>query len=377
MIPFNKPFYPPNTSDFILDSLATNHISGDGKYSHKIKKFFDQKFGFKYNLMTTSCTDALELIALTIDLKKEDEVILPSYTFVSSANPFLLRGAKLIFADSCEDSPNIDLDHVRQLITKKTKVIVIVHYAGIPCNIEKLMKIKKDFSTIFIVEDAAQCVDAFYKGTPLGSFGDFSALSFHETKNISCGEGGLFVSKEKSNYHKAEVIREKGTNRSSFIRGEVNKYGWKNIGSSFLPSDVLASILWAQLQVMDEIKSNRKNIWNIYYERLESLELSGKIIRPKLSPQVDHNAHIFYLITSNFAERNQLIQFLSKRSIKATFHYLSLHKSDFFRGKTLDNSLPNSDKYTSCLIRLPLFNQIKVQECEAVIENIQAFYKYY
>lgn len=375
MIPFNKPFYPPNTIDFIKDSLATNHISGDGKYSHKIKQFFDQKFGFRYNLMTTSCTDALELIAITIDLKKEDEVILPSYTFVSSANPFLLRGAKLIFADSCDYSPNVDLDHVRQLITKKTKVIVVVHYAGIPCDIEKLMKIKKDFSSIYIVEDAAQCVDAFYKGTPLGSFGDFSALSFHETKNISCGEGGLFVSKEESNYHKAEVIREKGTNRSSFIRGEVNKYGWKNLGSSFLPSDVLASILWAQLQVMDDIKYKRKNIWNRYYESLEPLELSGKIIRPKFSSQVDHNAHIFYFITRDEAERNKLIQFLSERLIKATFHYLSLHKSEFFKKKTGDKPLTNSDKYSSCLIRLPLFNQIKIEECETVIENIKAFYK--
>ncbi|MBU79548.1 MAG: dTDP-4-amino-4,6-dideoxygalactose transaminase [Flavobacteriales bacterium] len=375
MIPFNRPFYPPTTLKFIQDSLATNHISGDGKYSHKIKQFFDQKFGLRYNLMTTSCTDALELIALTIDLKKEDEVILPSYTFVSTANPFLLRGAKLIFADSCNDSPNIDLDHVRQLITKKTKAIVIVHYAGIPCDIEKLIKIKKDFSTIYIVEDAAQCVDSFYKGTPLGSFGDFSAFSFHETKNISCGEGGLFVSKEKSNYHKAEIIREKGTNRMSFIRGEVNKYGWKTIGSSFLPSDILAAILWAQLQEMGEIKSNRKKIWNNYYEGLECLESSGKIIRPKFSPQADHNAHIFYLITRSETERNQLIQFLAERSIKASFHYLSLHKSNFFKSKTGNDSLPNSDKYTSCLVRLPMFNQMNIRKSNKVIENIQAFFK--
>lgn len=375
MIPFNRPFYPPNTFDFIQDSLATNHISGDGKYSNKIKIFFEQKYGFKHNLMTTSCTDALELIALTINLKKDDEVILPSYTFVSTANPFILRGAKLIFADSCDDSPNVDLDHVRQLITNKTKAIVVVHYAGIPCEIEKLIKIKKDFSEIFIIEDAAQCVDSFNKGTPLGSFGDFAAFSFHETKNISCGEGGLFIAKDESDYHKAEIIREKGTNRRSFIRGEVNKYGWKNIGSSFLPSDILAAILWAQLQVMDEIKSNRKNIWNKYYEGLESLEFSGKIIRPKFSPQVDHNAHIFYLITRDEAERKQLIQYLSERSIKATFHYLSLHKSDFFKKKTLDKPLPNSDKYTSCLLRLPMFNQMKVKECETVIENIQAFFK--
>lgn len=374
MIPFNKPFYPTTSSEFIQDSLATNHISGDGKYSNKIKQFFEQKFRFRYNLMTTSCTDALELIALTIDLKKDDEVILPSYTFVSTANPFLLRGAKLIFADSCSDSPNINLDHVRQLITKKTKVIVIVHYAGIACDIQKLMKIKKDFSAIYIVEDAAQCVDSFYNGKPLGSFGDFSAFSFHETKNISCGEGGLFVCKEEVNYHKAEIIREKGTNRMSFIRGEVNKYGWKNIGSSFLPSDILAAILWAQLQEMDKIKSNRKKIWNNYYIGLETLESTGKIIRPKFSTKVDHNAHIFYLITRNETERNQLIQFLSERLIKANFHYLSLHKSDFFKSKAINDFLPNSDKYMNCLVRLPLFNQMELTDSNKVIENIQVFF---
>ena len=374
MIPFNKPYYSPETIDFIKDSLSSNHISGDGKYSDLIQSFFKEEYGLKNNLITTSCTDALELISLVENIKKNDEVILPSYTFVSTANPFLLRGANLIFADSSIDSPNIDLDHVRELVTKKTKLIIVVHYAGIACEMEKLFKLKVDFPHINIVEDAAQCVDSFYKGKPLGSFGDYAAFSFHETKNISCGEGGLFVAREELNFYKAEIIRDKGTNRKSFNRGKVDKYGWKNFGSSFLPSDILASILWAQLQKKEQIKLSRKQIWETYYIELKELEDKGYIQRPRFSKHSEHNFHIFYIVVKNNKDRNKLISYLANRKIKATFHYQSLHQSDFYLSRHPSKKLPNCERYTSSLIRLPIYNNMDLKDCYKVIENTLNFF---
>ena len=299
-------------------------------------------------LLTTSCTDALELAALLIKIQPGDEVILPSFTFVSTANAFVLRGAKLVFADSTAENPNMDVTSVESLITPKTKAIVAVHYAGIACDMDFIMDLANKYK-LFVIEDAAQAIDSYYKGKPLGSIGHLAAFSFHETKNVISGEGGMLAINDEQFIERAEIIREKGTNRSQFFRGEVNKYGWKEPGSSFLPSDIIAAFLYAQLENLDTIQQKRKLLWQCYYEML--LPLQTKIQLPSIPYYATNNAHMFYIVCKNPEQRTALIDHLKSHNILSVFHYLSLHKSEFYASKHDGRTLKYSDWYTDCFIK--------------------------
>ncbi len=361
-------------TEYIRQSVESGKISGDGMFTKKSHHFFEQKYGFKKCLLTTSCTDALEMAALLIDLKEGDEVIMPSYTFVSTSNAFVLRGAKIVFVDSEPDTPNIDADKIEELITPKTKAIVVVHYAGMACEMDKIMAIA-DKHNLFVIEDAAQAVDSFYNGKPLGSIGHLAAFSFHETKNIISGEGGMLVINEDRFIKRAEIIREKGTNRSAFFRGEIDKYGWVDIGSSFLPSDIIAAFLYAQLENLEDIQNRRKHIWNKYYEGLKEVDEKGLVKVPKLPSYATNNAHMFYLVCKSVEERSALISKLKENDVNAVFHYLSLHKSPFYGDKHDGRQLPNCDNYANCLVRLPFYYELTEQEIEKVIKTIVDFYK--
>ncbi|NLQ22806.1 dTDP-4-amino-4,6-dideoxygalactose transaminase [Shewanella sp. S-1] len=372
MINFNKPYLHGKELVYIAQAVASGKISGDGLFTKKCHEFFEQRYGFKKVLMTTSCTDALEMAALLLDIQPGDEVIAPSYTFVSTVNAFALRGAKIIFADSYKDNPNIDPEQIAQLITKNTKAIVVVHYAGLACDMDAIMAISKQHN-IPVVEDAAQAIDSYYKGKPLGSIGTFGTFSFHETKNIIAGEGGLLVINDEQYIHRAEIIREKGTNRSSFFRGEVAKYGWVDIGSSFLPSDIIAAYLYAQLENIDTIQARRKAIWQRYYEML-NVELANKDIQlPKLAEYSTNNAHMFYLVCKNLEQRTALIQHLKENGVHAVFHYLSLHTSEYYQSKYIGYALPNSDFFTDTLVRLPLYYELTDEQVDYICKIISEF----
>jgi dTDP-4-amino-4,6-dideoxygalactose transaminase len=372
-IPFNKPYLTGKEVHYIYQSVNSLHISGNGVFTKKCHEWFRNKFGFKHNLLTTSCTDALEMSALLSDINPGDEVIVPSYTFVSSALAFVRQGAKIVFADSKENHPNIDENKIEELITPKTKALVVVHYAGAACNMDKIMEICQKHN-IVLIEDAAQAIDSYYKGTQLGNFGDFAAFSFHETKNIQCGEGGLLVTKNTKKAKRAEILWEKGTNRSAFFRGEVNKYGWVDTGSSFLPSDIVAAFLYAQLENLENIQTKRKYLWNAYHERLQQLEQQGKIKLPLIPEYATNNAHMFYILTQNLEERSALIDFLKKRNISAVFHYLCLHKSEYYKNKHDGRNLPNAQKFEDSLLRLPLYNDMTENEVEKVADAVIEFY---
>lgn len=372
MITFNKPYLTGKEAHYLYQAVLSGKISGDGIYTKKCHQFFEQKYGFKKVLLTTSCTDALEMAAILLDIKEGDEVIAPSYTFVSTVNAFVLRGARIIFADSNKDNPNLDADKVEALITPRTKVIVPVHYAGIACDMDKIMAIANKHN-LFVVEDAAQAIDSFYNGNPLGSIGHLSAFSFHETKNIISGEGGMLVINDDRFLQRAEIIREKGTNRSQFFRGEVDKYGWVDIGSSFLPSDIIAAFLFAQLEHLDEIQQRRKNLWNLYYQLLTPLEKSGKIKLPKIPSFATNNAHMFYIGCESLSERTALIQHLKADDIHAVFHYLSLHTSPYYLSKYEGPELPYSDVYTDTLLRLPMYFELSNEQVEKICNSIRVF----
>ncbi len=362
-IGFNKPYMTGKETDYILQAVESKKISGDGMFTKKSHEFFEKKYGFKKCLLTTSCTDALEMAALLINLKEGDEVIMPSYTFVSTSNAFVLRGAKIIFVDSEADTPNIDADKIEELITSKTKAIVVVHYAGMACDMDKVMAIA-DKHNLFVIEDAAQAIDSFYKGKPLGSIGHLAAFSFHETKNIISGEGGMLVINDDRFIKRAEIIREKGTNRSAFFRGEIDKYGWVDIGSSFLPSDIIAAFLYAQLENLEDIQNRRKHIWKKYYEGLKKLDEKNLVSIPKVPNYTTNNAHMFYLVCKDIEERSALIAKLKENDIYAVFHYLSLHKSPFYKDKHDGRELPNCDNYADCLVRLPFYYELTEEQIE-------------
>jgi dTDP-4-amino-4,6-dideoxygalactose transaminase len=372
--PFNKPYLSGKETEYIRQSVESGKISGDGMFTKKSHQFFEQKYGFKKCLLTTSCTDALEMAALLIDLKEGDEVIMPSYTFVSTSNAFVLRGAKIVFVDSEKQTPNIDSDKIEELITPKTKAIVVVHYAGIACDMDKIMAIADKYN-LFVIEDAAQAIDSFYNGKPLGSIGHLAAFSFHETKNIISGEGGMLVINEDRFIKRAEIIREKGTNRSAFFRGEIDKYGWVDIGSSFLPSDIIAAFLFAQLENLEDIQKRRTYIWNKYYEGLKELDEKSFLKIPQIPDYATNNAHMFYLVCTTMEERSALISKLKENDINAVFHYLSLHKSPFYGDKHDGRELPNCDNYADCLVRLPFYYELEEQEIERVINTITEFYQ--
>lgn len=373
MVSFNKPYLSGNETKYIQEAVSSMKISGDGIFTKKCHEFFEKKYGFKKVLLTTSCTDALEMAAILLDIKEGDEVIAPSYTFVSTVNAFVLRGAKIVFVDSRSDNPNMDVDKIEALITPKTKVILPVHYAGIACDMDKIMELANKYK-LFVVEDAAQAIDSFYNGKPLGSIGHLGAFSFHETKNIISGEGGMLVINDDRFINRAEIIREKGTNRSSFFRGEVDKYGWVDIGSSFLPSDIIAAFLFAQLENLDKIQTRRKEIWDIYNQKLSVLKTQG-VKLPFIPDGATNNAHMFYLVCRNLEERTQLINYLKEKNIFSVFHYLSLHKSPFYSTKHDGRVLVNSDMYSDCLLRLPMFYELTDKQVEIISDLILNFYK--
>ena len=372
-IPFNKPYLTGKETHYIYEAVHSGKISGNGMFTQKCQKFFEEKYGFKKALLTTSCTDALEMCALLADIKEGDEVIIPSYTFVSTAVAFVRQGAKIVFADSYNNNPNIDADKIEELITPKTKAIVPVHYAGIACDMDKIMELADKYNLI-VIEDAAQAIDSFYiskDGTrkALGSIGHLAAFSFHETKNIISGEGGMLAINDERFIHRAEIIWEKGTNRAEFFRGEVNKYGWVDTGSSFLPSEIISAFLWAQLENLEDIQQKRKNIWNQYYSGLKSRE-GIDFLLPNIPEYATNNAHMFFLVCHNLEERTTLIKKLKDHGILAVFHYLSLHKSDFYLEKHDGRILPNTDRFTDCLVRLPLFYELPESEIENIIHMI-------
>jgi len=369
MIPFNKPFLSGRETDYIKLAVESGKISGDGLYTKKCHQFFETKFGFDKVLLTTSCTDALEMAAILIDIQPGDEVIIPSYTFVSTVNAFVLRGAKIIFADSEETNPNIDADKIEGLITNKTKAIVPVHYAGVACDMDKIMALADKYN-IYVVEDAAQAIDSYYKGRPLGSIGHLAAFSFHETKNIISGEGGMLVVNDPQFQGRAEIIREKGTNRSSFFRGEVDKYGWVDIGSSFLPSDIIAAFLFAQLENIEKIQARRIEIWNTYYEKFTVAGITDLVRLPFIPDYATCNGHMFYLVVENLTFRDKLINACKRVDIHPVFHYLSLHKSPYYSSLYNGEALNNSDYYTDTLLRLPLFYSLTIAEQDLIINTI-------
>lgn len=373
-IPFNKPYFTGMETEYIRQAVASGKISGDGLFTKKCSEFLERVYGFNKTLLTTSCTDALEMAAILCDIQPGDEVIAPSYTFVSTVNAFVLRGAKIIFADSEDATPNIDAATIESLITPKTKVIVPVHYAGMACDMEAILDLARQHD-LWVVEDAAQAIDSYYHGKPLGSLGHLAAFSFHETKNVITGEGGMLVVNEPRFVKRAEIVREKGTNRSAFFRGEVDKYGWVDIGSSFLPSDVIAAFLYAQLEHIEDIQRRRKKIWTLYYEGLATLEEKGYAARPVLPPYATNNAHMFYLVCRNLQERTRLIDKLKGEGILAVFHYLSLHKSPFYHQRHDGRELPNADRYSNCLVRLPMYYELSDEQVEEIIGHVLRCYE--
>lgn len=369
-IPFNKPHLTGKEAHYMYQAVYNGKLSGNGEFTKRCQHFFEEKYGFKKCLLTTSCTDALEMAAILCDIQPGDEVIVPSYTFVSSALAFVRQGAKIVFADSMDRNPNIDAEKIEALITPRTKVIVPVHYAGVACDMDRIMGIAEKHN-LLVVEDAAQAIDSYYKGRPLGTIGHLSCFSFHETKNIISGEGGMLGINDERFIRRAEIIWEKGTNRAEFFRGEVNKYGWCDIGSSFLPSEVVAAFLWAQLESMDEIQAKRKILWEKYYELLKPLAEQGRFRLPDIPEYATNNAHMFYLVCNSLEERTTLIKKLKENDILAVFHYLSLHSSPFYKEKHDGRILPDCDRYADCLVRLPMYFDLKKEGVEYICQIIK------
>jgi dTDP-4-amino-4,6-dideoxygalactose transaminase len=372
-IPFNKPFLTGKEGHYIYQAVLSGKISGDGMFTKKCHEFFEKKYGFKKCLLTTSCTDALEMAAILINVKEGDEIIMPSYTFVSTANAFVLRGGKIIFADSYCDNPNIDASKIESLITEKTKAIVVVHYAGVACDMDTVMALAQKHN-IFVIEDAAQAIDSYYKGRPLGGIGHLSAFSFHETKNIISGEGGMLAINDEQFIQRAEIIREKGTNRSQFFRGEVDKYSWVDIGSSFLPSDIIAAFLFAQLENLAHIQEKRISLWHKYFGNLNGLVEKGHLKLPTIPDYATNNGHMFFIVVNNAKTRQALIEHLKNKGIYAVFHYLSLHESPFYANKYDGAALTHSDNFTDCLIRLPMFYDLTDEEVDYISSEVVSFF---
>lgn len=360
MIHFNRPYLTGKETDYIRQAVADGKISGNGEFTHRCQNFFEERYGFRKCLLTTSCTDALEMAAILTGVGPGDEVIVPSYTFVSSALAFVRQGAKIVFADSRADEPNIDAAQIEALVTPRTKVIVPVHYAGCACDMDAIMAIAERHGLI-VVEDAAQAVESFYTGgngvkRPLGSIGHLAAFSFHETKNVISGEGGMLVVNDERFVRRAEIIWEKGTNRAEFFRGEVNKYGWVDVGSSFLPTEIVSAFLWAQLEHIDEIQKVRRRIWDRYFDFFSGFGPSRHTLGlPKIPDGATNNAHMFYLLFPDLASRTDFIAKMRSRDILCVFHYLPLHSSEFYRSRHDGRALPNCDRYADTLVRLPLY----------------------
>jgi len=372
-IPFNKPYFAGKEIQHIVNAAYWGHISGNGVYTQQCHNFFEEKYGFKKCFLTTSCTDAFEMAVMLMDLQAGDEVILPSYTFVSTANPFILKGAKIVFADSMEDHPNIDLEKVEALITEKTKVLVVMHYGGVAVDMDKAVALAKKYKLI-LLEDTAHAIDSFYKGKPLGSFGDFAAFSFHETKNVSAGEGGMLAINNEKYIERAEIIWEKGTNRAAFSRGEVSKYEWVDVGASFLPSDIIAGVLFAQLESIEDIQHKRISIWERYSENLKHLEEKGLVKLPHIHADATNNGHLFYLQTDHKQQRDEMLDFLNNNRVHAVFHYLPLHSSPFYKSQHDGRELPHTDHFSETILRLPFFYELPLEIVDMVCEQVEKFY---
>ena len=373
-IPFNKPYMTGAETDYIRQAVESGKISGNGIFTKKCQTFLEDRYGFRKCLLTTSCTDALEMAAILTGVGPGDEVIVPSYTFVSSALAFVRQGARIVFCDSMRDNPNIDPAEIEKLVTPCTKVIVCVHYAGVACDMDAILDIARRHN-LLVVEDAAQSIDSFYTGRdgirrPLGSIGHLAAFSFHETKNIISGEGGMLVVNDPRFVRRAEIIWEKGTNRAEFFRGEVNKYGWVDTGSSFLPSEIVSAFLWAQLENLDRIQARRIEIWNQYYEALKPYANKGLFSLPSIPDYATNNAHMFYLVFPSLEKRTDFISRLKGKGVWSVFHYLSLHKSDFYKPFHDGRALPNCDRYADCLVRLPMFYELRVEDALDAVENV-------
>jgi len=373
IIPFNKPYMAGKELYYIAQSVLSGHTSGDGAFSKKCEKFFERAFLAKKTLLTTSCTSALEMAALLCDLKPGDEVIVPSFTFVSTVNAFVLRGVHPVFIDIRPDTKNIDEKLIEQAITNKTKAIVPVHYAGVSCEMDSINDIAKQ-NNLFVIEDAAQGVNAKYKNQYLGTLGDMGTYSFHETKNFICGEGGALVINNNKFIERAEILREKGTNRSQFFRGQVDKYTWVDIGSSYVPSDLLAAFLYGQLEQMDDINAKRKKIYHNYYNALKPLADKGLIELPVIPEHCESNFHMFYILLKDIQQRTELIAYLKSHSIHAVFHYVPLHSSPM--GEKLgykNGQLPVTESVSERLLRLPFYYELTENNIESISQKISEF----
>ena len=372
MINFNKPYLTGKEMHYMYQAVYSGKISGNGLFTKKCQAFLEDKYGFKKTLLTTSCTDALEMCAILADVHPGDEVIIPSFTFVSTALAFTRQGAKIVFADSNASNPNIDVDRIEALITPQTKAIVPVHYAGIACDMDKIMALAKKYN-LLVIEDAAQGIDSYYKGKALGSIGHLAAFSFHETKNINSGEGGMLAINDEKFITRAEIIWEKGTNRNQFFRGEVDKYGWIDTGSSFLPSEIIAAYLYAQLENIEDIQQKRKNIWMQYHNGLKDWCSKNNVVMPFIPEYATNCAHMFFLVFNSVDQRTAFIAHLKQHDIYSVFHYLSLHKSPYFQNKYEGKELTNSDRYTDCLVRLPLYYELSDADMNKIITTIKSF----
>ena len=374
MIDFNIPPFTGKELEYMQQAIKNKKICGDGEFTKKCSRWMEKKFQANHVLLTTSCTHALEMAAVLTQVKPGDEVILPSYTFVSTADAFVQRGATLVFVDIRPETMNLDERLIEDAITEKTKVIVPVHYAGVGCAMDEIMEIAARHH-LMVVEDAAQGVYAYYKGRALGTIGDFGCYSFHETKNYSMGEGGALVFQNNDYLERAEIVREKGTDRSKFFRGQVDKYRWMDYGSSYLPSDLNAAYLWAQLEMAEKIREDRLESWNYYHEELRSLADAGYIEQPFIPDYAEHNAHMYYIKTKDLETRGRLIDFLAKREIHTVFHYVPLHSAP--AGQKFGR-FHGEDKYTTKeserLLRLPMYYQLKEEDQEQVVKAVKEFY---
>lgn len=375
MISFNVPPYVGKEKEYVSQAIDNHKICGDGEFTKKCSAWIEEKTGTEKALLTTSCTHATEMAALLCDIQPGDEIIMPSYTFVSTADAFVLRGAKVVFVDIRPDTMNIDEKKIEAAITKKTKAIVPVHYAGVSCEMDTIMDIARRHN-LCVIEDAAQGVMSRYKGKALGTIGDFGCYSFHETKNYSMGEGGALLIKNADMIENAEILREKGTNRSKFFRGQIDKYTWVNYGSSYLPSELNAAYLWAELEEADKVNENRLASWNHYYEGLSELSKQGKIDLPVVPEGCEHNAHMFYIKAKDLEERTRLISFMKEQGVGCVFHYIPLHSAP--AGRKFGRFY-GEDVYTTReserLMRLPMYYGLEAEQIDYVIEKIKEFYK--
>ncbi len=374
MLPFNKPYFVGTETHYIEEAVRSGKISGDGMFTRRCEDWFAQQLGTARALLTTSCTDALELAALLLDIQPGDEVLLPSFTFSSTANAFVLRGARLVFVDCAPDSPGLDTAALEALITPRTRAIVPVHYAGTACDMDTVLAVAAHHR-LAVVEDAAQAIGGFHKGRPLGSLGTLGAFSFHETKNVTAGgEGGLLAVNDPQLVARAETMREKGTNRAAFFRGEVDKYSWVDVGSSFLPADINAAFLWAQLEQLEFIQARRCAIWQRYHAALQPLMTLG-VELPLVPAYATQNGHLYYLVCNSLAERTALIAHLKALDIPAIFHYQPLHRSPYYAARHDGRALPRADRYADCLVRLPLYVELAEAEQARIVREVLAFYR--